>query len=755
MRTLLNGKLNKSKHITILAGLFFLSLAFNVDRVYAGNVTIIDSRHYSTVFGEVRNFRIFLPPGYYDNPQKKYPVIYFLHGWSQRYFGSGGDTYSEYDKGVDNKGDNIASFVSSHEVIVVKSDGYDRNPEEKYYVTPYNVDRVETHRQFPIYFPELVNYIDANYKTIGDRGHRAISGLSMGGFMTFWIGGKYPQLFSAAGSFCGSTEFKVGPKNFPVSYRHSDMYKNYGGMNVRLNTGDKDFIRGYNEDLTRVWTEVMDSYECKIYDSEHNTCGLGEMFGFFLKTFENPPAIPQKWAHIDLYPEFSVWEYNVSSDRTVPGFTILENVDKRGFRCSVRDFIPDGELMPFVNVSVTTPPIYEKNQWYVINDVDTKNLKTFQDTIQSDNSGSLKITMNGSYHEIGINKKTDKPNICIASFTIENMNWATHKKEIAVSIKLLNKGLSVGKSIRAALSATKNSTSIFKSGSSFGDIDINNIRSCEVPFTFQVQADSIGIVKLKLTIRDEHNNEWIECFEILIKKDLPEIKDFIIADGKKLTVAQGGNNSETVLLGLGNGDGVPNAGESIVVLVRDQNKYWRTNLHFSDKFLNPFGINIRMPDSWNNFDHVGEAAKYVVPVISSDCPEGHNIELFAEYWLPDYPLHIIKQGTVKIKVNGEDNTPPQIRWINIYGDNNIQVKINDGSKIQSVRATLILKENPAKSFEAELKDDGKAGDRAESDNVFSKSIPEQKFGFFRVIVEAMDSFGNKTIEEAPDIFILH
>ena len=86
-----------------------------------------------------------------------------------------------------------------------------------------------------------------------------------------------------------------------------------------------------------------------------------------------------KWDHIDVYPEFSVWDYKVSSDRIVPGFTILENVDKRGFRCSVREFLPDGELFPFVNLSITTPAVYEKNQLYIINDVDTKNFKNFSE----------------------------------------------------------------------------------------------------------------------------------------------------------------------------------------------------------------------------------------------------------------------------------------------------------------------------------------------------------------------------------------
>ena len=115
------------KHKAIFTCFSLLLLfSFPTNAQHADSVTIIDSRHYSNVFGEIRNYRIFLPPGYFDNPQKKYPVIYFLHGWSQRYFGDGGQKFDEFDKGDDNKGDNIANFVSTHPVIVVKSDGYNR-----------------------------------------------------------------------------------------------------------------------------------------------------------------------------------------------------------------------------------------------------------------------------------------------------------------------------------------------------------------------------------------------------------------------------------------------------------------------------------------------------------------------------------------------------------------------------------------------------------------------------------------------------
>ncbi|MDP9231050.1 MAG: alpha/beta hydrolase-fold protein, partial [Bacteroidota bacterium] len=105
-------KFIKNKRILIVCLFLLLTFAFHTNAQNTGDVTIIDSRHYSIVFGELRNFRIFLPPHYFDNPRKKYPVIYFLHGWSQRYSGDGGEAYANFDKGNENKGDNIANFVS-------------------------------------------------------------------------------------------------------------------------------------------------------------------------------------------------------------------------------------------------------------------------------------------------------------------------------------------------------------------------------------------------------------------------------------------------------------------------------------------------------------------------------------------------------------------------------------------------------------------------------------------------------------------
>lgn len=713
-------------------------------------VTIIDERHYSNVFGEIRNYRVFLPPGYADDANKRYPVIYFFHGWSQRYFGSS-NPYGDFDKGEDNGGDNIANFVSRRNVIVVKPDGYNRSPDEPYYVRPYNVTPVETYRQFPIYFPELVGHIDAHYKTLADREHRGIAGLSMGGFMTFWIAGKYPHLLSAAGSFCGSPEFVVGPKDFPVEYRHLDMYKNYDGMNVRLHYGDKDFIRGYHQDLNKVWPQVMDNYGFKVFDAAHSTCGLAEMLGFILHTFENPPPRPKKWHHTDVYPVFSVWDYTITTDRTVPGFTVLEKVDHRGFRSSVRTFLPDGELLPAVRVTVKTPPLYEPDQMYTIIDLDMRTLKSTQKTLRATVDGRLVVELDGSIHEVGINKRSDIPNLSITSVDVQDKRWATAGEETTISLRIVNKGLTPGKSIRATLSATRPSAQVLKGEVALGNIDVN--KTIPASFTFRVKPDTIEIEKFKLTLQDG-KNEWIEFFEIPLQTTLKEIKDFEIADGRTMTVASSGDNTDTLKLGTGNGDGKANPGESIVIVVKDQEKLWRTDLEGKDGYINPFGIKIRKSDYWGSFDHVGGSAKYDVPMISSDCPENHHAEFAVEYWLPDAPLHIIKRGFVRFAISGKDTTPPAMGNIQVTADNVLWVKLYDGSRIKNVNATLTDEKDLKRTFTVSLADDGRGGDRAADDMVFSQIIPRQVFGVFNAVIDAEDSFGNRISLKPDQTFVL-
>ncbi len=739
--------------INLLASLVLL-LNYTILHAQSDEVTVIDTQHYSSVFGEIRNYRIFLPPGYHQHSEKKYPVIYYYHGWSQRYFGETYNKYAGIDQGEDNQGDNIRNFVASHEVIVVKPDGYNRSPQEDYYLRPYNVSPVETSRQFPLYFPELIKHVDGSYRTMADRNHRGISGLSMGGFMTFWIAGKYPHLVSAAGNFCGSPEFYVGPKDFPVEFKHADMYHNYGGVAVRLHYGDQDFIRGYHQDLNRTWTQTMDNYQFEIFEAEHTPCGLSEMFQFMLDTFEDPPASPIRWHHIDAYPTFDVWDYQVKSNRNLPGFTVLKNVDKQGFQSVVREFLPDGPSMPEVQLSITTPPLYQPKTPYTITTINPLTNSTNTTVIHSDNQGRLKMSLDGGTNHIGINTN-QAPNISLASYALSNVGWAQKNQPIKLSLNLLNKGTSAAKNVTVSLIPTRKTTSVKTPKVTVTDIPAGEVVVISDPFTFEVEDDStLDIVQFKLLMQTDHDQQWEEFLEIPVHRRAPLIQDFVVADGREFMVATAGDDTTSMMLGHGNGDGVVNPGESFVILVPHNGVFYRTQLYFNDRNLNPGNHHRRESDNWSSYDHVGGSAKYSIPLVASDCPAGSNIKLLAEYWLPNYPYHIIKKGELSITVEGHDQTPPVIRWVDFGADNTLQVKLFDGDKIASVQARLVNEKEPDQVFEFSLNHQETSDDNVAGDQFFSYQIPEQGFGLYKIQIIASDASGNRTAKNWPGSLVV-
>lgn len=366
-------------------------------RAWSADAIILDRTHQSRVFHETRHYRIFLPPSY-ETPVKRYPVIYWFHGYGERY--NKGPANKEYDQGNDYGGDNIANFVATHDVIVVKWDGY--NPRTPYedYPRPYNIGPVETERQFPLYFPELVATIDANYRTIADREHRATAGLSMGGFMSFWIAGKYPDMVSSASNFMGSSEFVVGPREFPVEYRHDEMAGNYAGVRTRLVTGTKDFIQFYHRQMNLLWT--MPTQETENFDFDHGTPGMAKTLAFHMNAFANPLPRPEIWSHADVYPQFFVGGWTVETDRKQPGFTILENVSRQGFVSAVREWLPGGKTMRNVGLKITTAGLYAKNS---IVPVTTLRLRdgAFQTVhLKTDAEGRLHILLDGDEYSVGI-----------------------------------------------------------------------------------------------------------------------------------------------------------------------------------------------------------------------------------------------------------------------------------------------------------------------------------------------------------------
>jgi len=131
-----------------------------------------------------RDVFVYLPPSYTGSPNRRYPVIYFLHGYAAH-----AETYWN-SLSVPYAADSDIANGSSREMIVVLPDAFTVYDGSMFSNSPTTGDWEAFVAQ------DLVAYIDTHYRTIADRGARGLAGHSMGGYGTVRIGMKHPESFS-------------------------------------------------------------------------------------------------------------------------------------------------------------------------------------------------------------------------------------------------------------------------------------------------------------------------------------------------------------------------------------------------------------------------------------------------------------------------------------------------------------------------------------------------------------------------------
>lgn len=153
----------------------------------------------SEKLGLQRRMSIYTPPGY-ESSNKRYPVLYLLHGM-------GGDENAWLEIGRASQIlDNMIASGKVKPMIVVfpngnaalesapghGSDGFSR---------PTTALAKTMNGEYEDAFPEIVNFVDKNYRTVKSKKGRAIAGLSMGGYHSLHISKQYPDMFDYVGLF--------------------------------------------------------------------------------------------------------------------------------------------------------------------------------------------------------------------------------------------------------------------------------------------------------------------------------------------------------------------------------------------------------------------------------------------------------------------------------------------------------------------------------------------------------------------------
>jgi enterochelin esterase family protein len=155
----------------------------------------------SKVTGSWRHAMVYLPPDYETQARKRYPVLYLQHG-------GGEDETGWIRQGRANFIlDNLIAAGEAKPMIIVMAYGYARRAGAPASAppTPQGAQaREEMAKTFEDDVTQaLIPFVDKTYRTLADRDHRAMAGLSMGGFQTFHITTRHLDLFSHIGGFSG------------------------------------------------------------------------------------------------------------------------------------------------------------------------------------------------------------------------------------------------------------------------------------------------------------------------------------------------------------------------------------------------------------------------------------------------------------------------------------------------------------------------------------------------------------------------
>ena len=593
-----------------------------------------DQIFFSNTFGKERPYRVFLPLEYHIT-EKKYPVVYYLHG---------------------NKGDHkleaecVNRLVNMYSFIVVASNGYSDDSD----IRPYNVgnhSNMNYPMQFKDYFIELIRFIDTTYRTQSERSGRAIAGHSMGGFMAFFLAGKYPDLFNAAVNMKGSPEFFIGTSHKHTFYPVRYLFKNMNEVkNLFTNSTNGELVFLNNEVHSGALREMGLNYLYRQYEGGHDLADgeLEHALKFIIESFKEHGSKPDRWHHADLYPDFDVWGYEVQSNLSIPGYIEMRGVTLGGMGITTRQWQPYGRTIPDIEMNVKTAPVYQPNTVYRLLDYMNNTGKTTVTDVHSDNKGRIQFQVDGESRQIGIFRNGDPAEIVYLGHKVNDQGtFLEHNRESCVKLHLLNRGGSTGKNLFLRLSTTTEGVDILTP-----EIIIKEISSSKdtwIPSDFKIIASNMPttdgspfMVRFNLTISGDDGLSCKDEFDVPVFYNVPEFTNIGIDDG------------DTEIFGSGNGNNIADPGEYISIY-EISNGSKRTRLYYDDPYIDDERIIYEMqPDKWGD----GYTLSSVIH-ISDDCPVGHQIKFLACYEVKEWKniKRNVTWGIITITVgsNSSDN----------------------------------------------------------------------------------------------------
>lgn len=188
--------------------------------------------YYAKTTGTWRRVFVYTPPDYDTNPSARYPVLYLQHGGGEDETGWTRQGHANFIL------DNLIAAGRARPMLIVMECGYaTRAGEKPVVIQPNTLSREQMMQRIQqmtavfgdLVLNDLIPMIDATYRTLPDREHRALAGLSMGSMQALSIGLNHLETFASLGAFSGGMLGDFDPQ---TSY--GGVFKDVAAFNRRV-----------------------------------------------------------------------------------------------------------------------------------------------------------------------------------------------------------------------------------------------------------------------------------------------------------------------------------------------------------------------------------------------------------------------------------------------------------------------------------------------------------------------------------------
>lgn len=210
-----------------------------------------------------RRLVVYTPYGYEENPDKRYPVLYLMHGGMR-------DEDQWMDLGLvrqilDNR---IEKGESEPMIVVMPNYRPTLSAAEHIEVPGYTFSRRNNiefdYADFvPSFINDVIPYVDSHFRTIPDKAHRAIGGFSMGGATTFTSVLTHPEYFDYV--------FTVGAGSAdnPQAVAQWENLKKVGYKLIYISAGETDMARGGAETVDKMLDRLGIEHKFSLTPGSH------------------------------------------------------------------------------------------------------------------------------------------------------------------------------------------------------------------------------------------------------------------------------------------------------------------------------------------------------------------------------------------------------------------------------------------------------------------------------------------------------